>query len=172
MTAIIHTHRRAHKHTHTHTHTHTKCNSYCSLKYLVRKMPVVPEGVECNFNLNADDIKKLTAEIVETSKGIYDEIGILKTEDVNLENVLMVCFLFVLFIIFYFVFFLFTIETHCGDLVSMHIGHSYSTYTAFQPILTLYAIFYHGIHREISKIFTPLLFLHLTAYILNRCPLI
>jgi len=51
-------------------------------------MPVKPEGVELDWQLTADGIKELTAKLIESEKKIYDEIGKLSKEDVNMDNLL------------------------------------------------------------------------------------
>ncbi len=53
-------------------------------------MPVKPEGVELDWQLTADGIKELTAKLIEREKKIYDEIGALSKEDVNMDNLLYV----------------------------------------------------------------------------------
>ena len=57
----------------------------------------VPEGVGCNWKLNADDIKKLTEDIVIKTKQTYDDVGAVPEEDVSLENVLLVSWLALFF---------------------------------------------------------------------------
>lgn len=52
-------------------------------------MGVVPDGVGCNWKLSAEDIKNLTAQLIERTKKTYDEVGAVDKNDVTLDNVLM-----------------------------------------------------------------------------------
>ena len=55
-------------------------------------MGAIPEGIYIAWNLSASEITDRAKKLIEKSRAVYDEVGLLTVSDMDVNNVLMVRF--------------------------------------------------------------------------------